>query len=215
MIEERTIQGWQNTFRALYGKRNRLRSSPERILLRLQIELSCLAESVRKNSPDIPRSLAGIGARIFALANLFELDVEALVAMKYPGHCVYCGCEADCHCLDAVRSPIVLGTPGPEIPIDKLQGALKRIYGKSNEKQGRANVFAHIAEELGELTFAVLEGNEKGVHEELADLFAWWMGYVTLQGVASISTLLYQFYPDTCSRCRQNPCPSNGTCPPL
>ncbi len=216
-LSRRTIRQWQEMFRSIYGTRNRMRSSAERILLQLQIELSCLAERVRKDKPDKLQSLTGIGARIFALANWFDLDLEVLVAAKYPGRCPYCGKEADCSCLDASRTSAIALAQIEEshIALDEFQDVLQRIYGKSNQEQGRSRVFNHLNEELGELTAAILDGDEKGLREEIADLFAWWIGYASLQEVMSMSHLLYQFYPDACSRCNQRPCPSDGPCPPL
>lgn len=181
----KSVAAWQATFREIYGLRNRMRTSADRILLRLQSEIGKLAECVRKDGPDAEKSLAGIAARIFALANWFDLDLDDLIRRKYPGRCYYCGKMQDCSCLDLDRD------------------------------QSRTVSWVATTKLLAELTEAVLEGNFTSLKEEIADLFAWWIGYVNLQGVPSADALLFQFYPNACSRCGHNPCAPDGTCPPL
>lgn len=212
----KSVAAWQATFREIYGLRNRMRTSADRILLRLQREIGKLAECVRKDGPDVEKSLAGIAARIFALANWFDLDLDNLIRRKYPGRCYYCGKTQDCSCLDLARAPLsTVSAFVISMSLDDLQTMLRRIYGKTNESQGRARVFNHLSEELAELTEAVLEGNFTSLKEEIADLFAWWIAYVNLQEVPSADALLFQFYPNVCSRCGHNPCAPDGTCPPL
>ena len=216
-LSRRTLNQSQQMFRDVYGTRNRLRSNPERALLRLVAKMGVLAECVRKDAADVEHALAAVAGRMFAIANLLELDMEELVLEKYPGLCIKCGRVSDCSCLDVYEGPPMQVVPDyPDgIALDELQQMLKRIYGQSNEAQGRDKVFGHLNEEIGEFATALLDADLRWIHQELADLFAWWLGYLTLRGIVSVSALLYEFYPDACSACGQNPCPTEGPCPPL
>ncbi|MBI4592079.1 hypothetical protein HY733_01385 [Candidatus Uhrbacteria bacterium] len=211
----RTIGNVQRMFRDIYGERNRFRASWSRISNAIAQELGIVAEAIRKGDPDAPRGIAGLGARIFALANWFDWDLATLVARKYHGCCPYCQRKEYCGCpeaaekkrfIDDVDSSLLVWT------LDEWQSFFARLYGSNNTRDGRHAVHCHLSEELGEMIRAMRDLDQLNAQEEIADLFAWWLGYANVIGIESVSTLIYQVYTDRCPHCGQNPCPVNGPC---
>ncbi len=220
--ETRLIREWQRTFGTIYGKRNRYQTSASGIVSQIGRELCLIDKTVDHDQPDNLQALAGLGARIFALANFLEEDLAFLLARKYPLKCPYCGKPAQCNCrLGARAAEKQFATPHTAQHIaatwglDDAQRMFARLYGAANAEDGRSAVFRHLSSEHLEINKALAERDVPELQEELADLFAWWLGYGTLRDIPSMSSLLYEFYPDVCSRCRQSPCAVSGPCPPF
>lgn len=213
--ERRTIGDVQAMFRQIYGERNRFRASWSRISNAIAQELGILAEAIRKGDPDAPRGLAGLGARIFALANWFDWDLAYLVARKYHGRCPYCQRELNCGCPEAAKKKQFVENVDPrllDLTLDEWQQFFAGLYGVNNARDGRHAVYNHLSEELGEMIRAMRDLDSPNAQEEVADLFAWWLGYANVIGIESVAMIIHQVYADCCPRCGQNPCPVNGSC---
>ncbi len=200
-IITRSIECWQNQFRTIYGRRNLYTSSASGIVLQMGREMSLLNKSVNTGRPDDPQALAGLGARIFALGNFLGEDVGFLLARKYPGRCPYCDEPNECACPLAVRkkhlaTDKVATKFANNWHIDEAQRMLARLYGRANARSGREGILRHLNEEYLELARALSERDPESLQEELADVFAWWIGYITLRDIPSVSGLLYAHYPD-------------------
>ncbi len=220
LVRNRTMRDWQATYRAIYHRRNLWVSSPSRIAMQVGRELRILGKCVDRGDPMNEQALAGLVARLFALANFLDEDLAFLLATKYPGECPYCGATENCRCPvpDGIKqfAPAAVAEGlARDWPIDDAQRMLARIYGKRNAEAGVAEVFHRLSGEYLELSEALAERNPSSFREEVADVTAWGFGLVTLSDVPSVSDLLYAHYPDACSRCGQNPCLIYGHCPPL
>lgn len=212
--DQRTIRDAQAMFASIYSARNRLLWDWREICLRIAEQLGELAEAVRTNSPDQSQAIAGIGARIFALANWFEWDLAKLVFAKYSGACPYCH-QNPCQCPGGATQKRIV-TPNASLlkqTLEETRQMFDHIYGERNRADGRDAVFKHLAEELGELIHALRHRDIPNAQEEIADLFAWWIAYLNFSNHDSLSNLLFSAFPDACSRCGQNPCSINGPCP--
>lgn len=216
----RTMREWQQTYRAIYHKRNLWISSPSRITMQIGRELRVLSKAVDRGDPMSEKALAGLIARLFALSNFLDEDLAFLLATKYPGECPYCGARENCRCpipdgLKQFASSAVAEGIARDWPIDDAQRMLARIYGKRNAEAGIGPVFHHLNGEYLELNDALANHDPSAFREEVADVCAWGFGVVTLSDIPSVSDLLYAHYPDVCSRCGRSPCLISGPCPPL
>lgn len=100
-----TISEWQDTFRRIYGKSNSEKGF-HFAMARFPEEEKELIECVIPTPEDrehLAAELADIGARIFALANLLEINLEAVVLSYYRGICPGCQLEK-CKCTPYLRS---------------------------------------------------------------------------------------------------------------
>ena len=217
---QRTFRAWQETFRTIYHRRNLWTSSPSRIAMQVGLELRILSRCVDRGEPMNEQALAGLGARLFALANFLDEDLAFLVATKYHGKCPYCLRLSFCGCPVSDRTKTFADTElAEEIAngwqIDETQLMLARIYGRRNADAGIRSVFDHLNGEFMELIEAIANLDVEAFREEIADVFAWWLGLVTLSNIPSASDLLHAHYPDACSRCGQPVCAITALCPPL
>lgn len=219
-VRERTIREWQAAFRTTYHRRNLWTSSPSRIALQIGRELRILSRCAARGEPMSEQALAGLGARLFALANFLDEDLALLVAAKYPGRCPYCLEAGRCACELPQRSktfaePRVARDVADGWKIDEAQRMLARIYGGRNADVGTKSVFGHLNGEYLELVEAIANLDVGAFREEVADVFAWWLGLVTMSDIPSVSDLLYAHYPDACPRCGKPVCATNGPCPSI
>lgn len=218
-VRGRTVRDWQRTFRGIYQRRNLQASSPSRIAMQIGRELRILSKCMDRGKPMSEQALAGLIARLFALANFLDEDLAYLLASKYPEMCPYCK-DTTCHCvvagadksLSAVTTAMGIADGWA---IDDAQRMLARIYGRRNAEAGILPVFHHLTGEYLELCEAVSNLDQPAQREEIADVLAWTLGLVTLSDIPSVSELLYAHYPDACSRCGCATCDLPGPCPPL
>ncbi len=93
------VKEFQGLIRDLYYERDSARGV-EKNMLWLVEEIGELSQAMRKGDMDaMGEEMADIVAWVMSLANVYDFDMEELLAKKYPGHCSYCGsnpcsCEA-------------------------------------------------------------------------------------------------------------------------
>ncbi|MFQ5815598.1 MAG: MazG nucleotide pyrophosphohydrolase domain-containing protein [Candidatus Hydrothermarchaeaceae archaeon] len=91
------VKEFQGLIRDLYFHRDNVRGV-EKNLLWLVEEVGELSRAMRNGDRAVMgEEMADIVAWVMSIANIFELDVEELLARKYPGHCTYCGSNP-CSC---------------------------------------------------------------------------------------------------------------------
>ncbi len=64
-----------------------------------------------------------------------------------------------------------------------IQEAMRKAYYERDSRRGLHATFTWLVEEIGELAEAILEGDERRVEEEIADVIAWTLSIANLLGV--------------------------------
>ncbi len=91
------VRGFQDLMKRLYLEKD-MRRGVDRTLLWLVEEVGELSEGLREGRKDaIEEEIADIIAWTVSLSNLLDIDVEAALMKKYPGHCRYCT-KSPCEC---------------------------------------------------------------------------------------------------------------------
>ncbi|AEB95928.1 MazG nucleotide pyrophosphohydrolase [Metallosphaera cuprina Ar-4] len=67
--------------------------------------------------------------------------------------------------------------------MNELQSRLKDMYFQKDKERGIYATFTWLTEEVGELAEALLQGDNKSIEEELADVIAWTISVANLTGV--------------------------------
>ncbi|MEM0064367.1 MAG: MazG nucleotide pyrophosphohydrolase domain-containing protein [Metallosphaera sp.] len=67
--------------------------------------------------------------------------------------------------------------------LNELQSRLKDMYFQKDKERGIYATFTWLTEEVGELAEALLQGDNKSIEEELADVIAWTISVANLTGV--------------------------------
>ncbi|MEL9970642.1 MAG: MazG nucleotide pyrophosphohydrolase domain-containing protein [Metallosphaera sp.] len=67
--------------------------------------------------------------------------------------------------------------------LNELQSRLKDMYFQKDRERGIYATFTWLTEEVGELAEALLQGDNKSIEEELADVIAWTISVANLTGV--------------------------------
>ncbi|MEM2960638.1 MAG: MazG nucleotide pyrophosphohydrolase domain-containing protein [Candidatus Bathyarchaeia archaeon] len=89
--------------------------------------------------------------------------------------------------------------------ISDFQLLMLKTYYEKDSKRGIDGSLHRLREEVDELEKAIIDGSQKAIEEELADVLAW---------VASISNILCidlqkaasEKYGEGCPRCKASPC---------
>lgn len=98
--------------------------------------------------------------------------------------------------------------------ISEFQDLMRTLFLQRDEERGVMKTFAWLVEEVGELAAELRELDpgtggvnpiEKGVKEELADVFAWLCSISNLVGV-DLEAAALEKYPFKCNKCDSNPC---------
>jgi len=158
----------------------------EQILLGLGIEIGNVMETVRKDKRREESKLPGQLVRVYGWWNVFAdrcgIDLQEVLWWKYPAACTYCLKDKDCMC----------GTEHPHVPNKELvlrglradrtkepvslsghQMLHKRLYGWQNDRLVPFQIAAHLAEEFGEVSLELLDGDKESLGDELADIGSW------------------------------------------
>lgn len=96
----RELKEWQEMFRKIYGRINRLQTIIQ-ILLHLYEEISEFSRAWRlreKEKEEVKKEIADIFAWLCALCNKLNIDLQEIVKKRYPGVCDVCG-KRPCECL--------------------------------------------------------------------------------------------------------------------
>lgn len=96
----RTLSEWQRMFAKIYGIEN-AKQGLDHAFARLPEEISEVIECIvpfNQNNYHLQLELADLGARIFAVAELLAIDLEATFLSQYRGVCPSCQ-KGECCCL--------------------------------------------------------------------------------------------------------------------
>lgn len=89
--------------------------------------------------------------------------------------------------------------------IHEFQSLMREIYFHRDKVRGVAGTLLWMVSEIGELTGAVLEGDQKTITDEAADVFAWLCSACNLLGI-DLEKASFEKYGEGCPRCSQIPC---------
>jgi pyrimidine deaminase RibD-like protein len=232
---ERTLDGWYHTITAIYSDRNVVRSATWMLshLMEVVGGLSWLASGKpgKRLGVDFDSYIAKSLAWWFSLCGFMGIrSVEEMLWSKFPHVCPYCeqpGCKGpECQKLKANRKnprwdqlASIGVTNRAKMPqtIERWRKMFSSIYQISPAESMQV-VFARFSEEIGELAesirvFSILPTS---FVSEASDVFAWLMKLVSLYEMKenlsiSLSSILYQRYPDRCRECKSLVC----SCPPI
>ncbi len=88
----------------------------------------------------------------------------------------------------------------------EAQELMRRIYIEKDIERGIERTLLRTFHELGELSDAILRGNDEShVESEVADVFAWLCSLANLLEV-DLTEALDRKYGDGCSKCKKTPC---------
>lgn len=69
------------------------------------------------------------------------------------------------------------------LTIKEAQEIMRSMFYERDSSRGVFATFTWLVEEVGELAEAILEDDEEGVEEEIADVIAWTLSLANLLGV--------------------------------
>ncbi len=93
----------------------------------------------------------------------------------------------------------------------EAQELMRKIYFDRDLARGLERTLLRTFHELGELSDAVLRGNDQShVESEVADVFAWLCSVANLLEV-DLSDALDRKYGNGCSKCQKIPCECSNT----
>jgi len=88
--------------------------------------------------------------------------------------------------------------------ISEFQELIERTYFERDSARGLGGTFMWFSEEVGELATALRRKDQKNLHEEFADVFAWLCTLASLAGVSMEDAV--SKYADGCPGCGRIPC---------
>lgn len=127
----------------------------------------------RVGFPWDPDGLRKVVDRLLIVAARYSVNMEAAVWEKYPWKCSYC---TECPCVcgpEKPRKAKQLGIPSPTgevLGLEYLQNMLAGIYPKGRHRLHET--VAHVMEEIGEASDAIVARDRPQAKEEFADIFA-------------------------------------------
>ncbi len=221
----RTIGGQQDVARVIWGRRNFRGSNARSMLEMITIWYGSLSESARsapRAAYSTPFAMVGLGTTIVCLANQIAVDLGEAMAVKYPGACFYCHQTGPCTCDGESKKARQKqwGSARPDLMVLSIvewQGKLRTMYGDGNRTRGIDFVMRRFAEEHAELLRAVRMKESMPIEEEIADVFAWWIGLANIleldAGKLLMNPLRRPDLSDGCYSCALTPCMNGPNCP--
>jgi NTP pyrophosphatase (non-canonical NTP hydrolase) len=95
--------------------------------------------------------------------------------------------------------------------IREAQDLMRRIYLARDRARGVERTLLRTFHELGELSDAIMKGNNcEHIESEMADVFAWVCSTANLLDL-DLAQALTAKYGNGCSRCRHTPCDCTDT----
>lgn len=199
----------------IYGYLSRTTGYLTRNLLREKIEVK-----------DFIRSLSWL----FALANKFDVDIDASFYKKFPTICPYC-LESKCCCVRTNKKP-KNDKPAYKIKeelkakfqaqerfnqksffaamnnIDEIYPANKSVWHFAGPWVNCSKIFEEVAEVHEALSkYQVEQKTKENVEEEFADVFAWLLSaWNSCYNARNLDEEIKNYFYDDCPVCRSNPC---------
>lgn len=204
-----SLRGWQEIFQIIFGEKDKRDYLPQDLLLHVQEEAAKICEGLRKNdSWEITRALPHFICWLLSLCNMVGINAEEAIWGKYQGICPYCGRKKNCICI-TLEKKAAKWKKNPQgtmpVSLDEWQQMLLQIYGRIDALSLPVQLWLHVQEELGELSREFRLGNNQKMQEELADSFAWLIGFCNKLGI-NLSEATWKVYPGKCDVCKQKKC---------
>jgi pyrimidine deaminase RibD-like protein/NTP pyrophosphatase (non-canonical NTP hydrolase) len=232
---ERALDNWYHAITAIYSDRNLVRSPTWMLshLMEIVGGLSWLASDKpgKRLGVDFESYIAKSLAWWFSLCGAMGIrSVEEMLWLKFPYVCPYCEqprCSGPkCQKIKAERKnprwdqlASIGATNRANMPqtMEGWRKMFSSIYPIATTESMEV-VFARFSEEIGELaeSVRVFKILRTSFLSEASDVFAWLMKLVSLYEMKknhtiSLSSILYQRYPNRCRDCKSLVC----SCPPI
>lgn len=176
-----------------------------------EIHLRCtgLIEAARKGVNVVTASLCTeVMIWILSMCGTLGLDLNSLLAKRFPGVCPYCKSEV-CTCDPQQKPPIAETAEAVsdlELTLTEWQSLFERMYGAANKAKKPLDRAAKAAEEAAEVVRAIQAGQIDLFVAELADLVTRIIAIANRVGF-NLEEWISLRCPDFhCSKCRQRPC---------
>ncbi len=166
-------------------------------------------------------------SRAFAVANRFQIDLEAALRHKFPGVCSSCLEAEGCRCLFKKGNERG-STPDGQRILQELRAREDgwpesfrdhqlfhaRLYSCQHELFDLVYLSARLVEETAEVAEAYdIGGKNDLLPSELADVFSWTFAIcnrINMERASHefvhIDELHWQYYPYACRKCHRNVC---------
>jgi NTP pyrophosphatase (non-canonical NTP hydrolase) len=208
-----SLRDYQRFVDQVYGPSNERHFSVDEMLTNISRFAMRGLKGIRKNDPEKIKLNITIALSWFtSLMNQLDIDLEDSVWHRFPYLCSYCG-ECPCACKKKKiqkRVKIKIDSSLKPKTIHDLQAMFDNIYPAGGRTLEHAGI--HLAEEIGELSEAVLKF--RGHHSdtdmaqvvlEASDLFSCFMGVFNSLDFDYSKYLASQF-SDGCHVCKKTPC---------
>lgn len=208
-----TIKEFQNFIKGVYGKSNSRHFNVDDMLTNIQRFLMRGVKGIRKgNQKKTIDNLLISMSWFMSLMNHYQIDIEDSVWRRFPYLCSYCGGLPCCCKKNKVQSRQKIEIDESKKPqnLKDFQKMFATIYPSNTRTLEHAGI--HLAEEIGELSEAVLA--YKGKHGDLefsnivleaSDLYSCFNGVFNSLDV-SIADELSNLFIEDCHKCKKAPC---------
>ncbi len=172
-------------------------------------EVSGLASDVERalrhqQRAETRQAMSDLGYMILVSASQSRVYMSNALALKYPGYCLRCQRRRGCQCKQTDRLPAVELVGQPQSPLVRLslptwQSRLHRLYYQANKQNGLVITWGRLMAEIGEAWREIgrrgspSQADHYPLHNEFADVFAWWLALVNLLDF-SAEELLYEVH---------------------
>jgi len=208
-----TVREYQNFVLEVYGLNNDRDWTTWDMLTNVQRYILRALKGIRKHDKEKTKANLIIAQSWYmSFMNQLHIDVEEKVWERFPYVCSYCA-SAPCHCKEKkVRKRHTITPDEKKRPktFAHFQEMFQRIYPPEERSLEDAGI--HLAEEMGELSEAVLKyrGLRKRedftkISAEAADVFSCLMGVFNSLDIQIIMELSKMF-SHNCHVCKQAPC---------
>lgn len=208
-----TISDWQNFCLEVYGIPNDRDFGVMEMLSNVQRFIMRALKGIRKRDDAKTEANLLIAMSWFiSLINQLHIDLDKALWERFPAVCSYCG-HAPCVCRSRkikTRQNIKIDESKKPKTLKEYQEMFQSIYPA--ETRSLENAGIHLAEEMGELSEAVM--NYRGNHEnadfskivlESADLFSCFLATFNSMHIDA-SKALKQMFQENCHVCHKLPC---------
>lgn len=208
-----TIREYQNFVQQVYGVPNDQHWDTQEMLTNTQRFTMRGMKGIRKgNTAKITLNLLITLTWFGSLMNRLHIDLEQEIWNRFPYMCSYC---AHCPCVCKgqkvkTRKKVVFNEKKRPKTLADFQDMFKAIYPP--ETRSIEHVGIHLAEEMGELSEAVLQyqsfRNKEDfmkITQEAADFFSCIMGVCNSMRV-SVARELSHLFSKNCHICKRAPC---------
>jgi NTP pyrophosphatase (non-canonical NTP hydrolase) len=193
----------------VYGFHNDRHFSAQDMLVNTERFLMRGLKGIRQEkSRKIRLNLAVSFSWYVSLMNRLHIDLEKVVFRRFPGICSYCG-SCPCRCPGKKKKTGKKTIKKPET-LEDFQNMFEKIYPA--EKRTIEHAGIHLAEEMGELTEAMMvyRGSHRKtdfepIEVESADLFSCYMAVFNSLKTSLAKELGKKFH-DNCHVCHEAPC---------